>query len=121
MLNNKLADFVPKLVTPAALDAGLPESSLPDLLTALTAGDLTKVPGINAGIEAAVGAANSAAAADAFRFVWYAVLAFAVLALVASCFTIDYGEYLTDTVERKLHGKTVGGDSQRGGHSEEKV
>lgn len=116
VLNNKLADFVPAQVTPAALSAGLPEPSLPALFTALAAGDLTTVPGINAAITAAVGAANSAAAADAFRYVWYAVLAFAVFALAASCFTIDYGVYLTDTVERKLHGKTV-----ESGHRDAKV
>ena len=50
------------------------------------------------------------------------MLAFAALACVASCFTIDYGEYLTDTVERKLHGKTVGGHEHREtGGGEEKV
>lgn len=26
----------------------------------------------------------------------------------AACLTVNYGEYLTDTVERKLHGKSVG-------------
>lgn len=41
-------------------------------------------------------------------YVWYAVIAFAVFALGASCLTIDYGVYLTDEVARKMHGKTVG-------------
>lgn len=47
------------------------------------------------------------------RYVWYAVIAFAVLALAASCMTIDYGEFLTDDVARKMHGRTVG-DMGRG-------
>jgi hypothetical protein len=109
ILTNKLNVYVPQLVAPAALDAGLPKSSLPALFTALTAGDLTKVPGINAKIEAAVGAADAAAAAKSFKYVWYAVVAFACVAVMAACLTNNYGELLTDTVERKLHGKTVEG------------
>jgi hypothetical protein len=49
------------------------------------------------------------------RYVWYAVIAFACVAVIAACLTIDYGEYLTDDVARKLHGRTV----QVGTQSEE--
>lgn len=42
------------------------------------------------------------------RYVWYAVIAFAVLAVGCSCLTINYGHLLTDDVSRKMHGKTVG-------------
>ena len=108
ILDNKLNHFVPAYVTPAAIDAGLPPSSLTDLFTALTAGDLSTVPGITPAIETAVGAADALAAAEAFKYVWYAVVAFAALAVGAACLTVNYGEYLTDTVERKLHGKSVG-------------
>lgn len=107
ILNNKLADYLPKYVTPAATNAGLPQSSLPALFAAITAGDLTTVPGITPRITAAVGVASAQAAAISFRYVWYAVCAFAACAVIASCLTINYGEYLNDTVERKLHGKTV--------------
>lgn len=108
ILSNKLGKYVPERVTPAALSAGLPSSSLADLYTNLTAGTLAKTPGINADIITAVEAANSNAAATAFTYVWYAVIAFAVLAVGASCLTINYGEYLTDEVARKMHGNTVG-------------
>lgn len=108
ILSNKIGKFVPQRVTPAALNAGLPSSSLPDLYTNLTAGTLEKTPGITPSIMAAVVAADSSAAADAFKYVWYAVIAFACLALFAACLTIDYGEYLTDDVARKMHGTTVG-------------
>ncbi|KXL43763.1 hypothetical protein M433DRAFT_5374 [Acidomyces richmondensis BFW] len=109
ILDNKLASFVPKYVTTAALNAGLPEASLPALFSGLTAGNLTTVPGITSKIEAAVVAADAIAAADAFRYVWYAVCAFAAAAVVAACLTVNYGPYLNDTVERKLHGRTVEG------------
>lgn len=49
-----------------------------------------------------------------FRYVWYAVIAFACLAVIAACLTIDYGEYLTDDVTRKLHGRTVEVGEQSG-------
>jgi hypothetical protein len=107
ILNNKLAAFVPRLVSPAATSAGLPEASLPDLFAGLTAGNLSTVPGITPQIELAVGEANAMAAADAFRYVWYAVIAFACVAVIAACLTVNYGDYLTDTVERKLHGRTI--------------
>jgi hypothetical protein len=108
ILSNKLGKFIPEKVTPAALAAGLPSSSLTDLYTNLSAGTLAETPGINADIIEAVVSANANAAADAFQYVWYAVIAFAVLALGAACLTIDYGEYLTDEVARKMHGATVG-------------
>jgi hypothetical protein len=37
------------------------------------------------------------------------VIAFGVLATGASCLIINYGEYLTDEVARKMHGSTVTG------------
>ena len=109
ILNNKLVKLIPEYVAPAAINAGLPQSSLTDLFTALTAGNLTTVPGITTQIELAVGAANAEAAADSFQFVWYAVVAFAIVAVIAACLTVNYGDYLTDKVERKLHGATVEG------------
>jgi MFS family permease len=108
ILSNKLGKFIPEYVTPAALSAGLPSSSLPSLFTNLTAGTLAKVPGIDESIITAVVNANASAAAMAFKYVWYAVIAFAVVAVGAACLTIDYGEYLTDEVSRKMHGVTVG-------------
>jgi hypothetical protein len=108
ILSNKLGKFIPEYVTRAALSTGLPSSSLPSLFTNLTAGTLAKVPGIDEEIITAVVNANASAAAMAFKYVWYAVIAFAVVAVGAACLTIDYGEYLTDEVTRKMHGVTVG-------------
>lgn len=38
---------------------------------------------------------------------WYAVIAFAVFASVAGCFTIEYGQFLNDDVARKLRKRKV--------------
>jgi len=133
ILNNKLVALVPPRVSEAATAAGLPASSLTALLTGLSTGvGLDEVPGITPEILAAAVTAQSGAAADAFRyallllrlkgaqlskslmltcgcrFVWYAVIAFAVLAVGCSFLTINYGHLLTDDVSRKMHGKTVG-------------
>ncbi|KAF9884304.1 hypothetical protein FE257_001882 [Aspergillus nanangensis] len=107
ILNNKLATFVPPAVTTAAVDAGLPSSSVALLLDGLTSGQFENIPGINDGIIVAAAAAKADAAANAFRYVWYAVIAFACVALAASVMTIDYGAYLTDDVARKMHGRST--------------
>jgi hypothetical protein len=119
ILSNKLGKLVPEYVTPAALNAGLPSSSLTDLFTNLSAGTLAKVPGITPNIIDAVVAADASAAAKSFQYVWYAVIAFGILALLASCLTINYGEYLTGDVARKMHGVTVG--QRREDESSEKL
>jgi Fungal trichothecene efflux pump (TRI12) len=107
ILDNKLTKFVPEYVAPAALEAGLPKSSLTALFTNLATGTLKLVPGINPEIITAVAAANARAGADSFRYVWYAVIAFACCSIIAACLTINYGEFLTDDVARKMHGKAV--------------
>ncbi|RDW77754.1 hypothetical protein BP6252_05807 [Coleophoma cylindrospora] len=116
ILTNKLNTFVPEKVTPAALNAGLPQSSLSALYTNLTAGTLTKVAGINSNIIAAVVEADAQAAAEAFKYVWYAVIAFACVATIAACLTIDYGEYLTEDVARKMRGATTDMPSDKEGN-----
>jgi hypothetical protein len=68
ILTNKLTALVPAAVSTAALKAGLPKSSLMALLTDLATGDFSNVPGINAGIIAAVGLATAQAAANSFRY-----------------------------------------------------
>lgn len=69
ILGNKLLELVPPAVTEMAIEAGLPPSSIPTLLTDLTTGVFTDVPGITTQIIAAVAAAQAQAAADSFRYV----------------------------------------------------
>ncbi|WPH03159.1 Hypothetical protein R9X50_00603500 [Acrodontium crateriforme] len=100
ILTSKLSTLVPKYVTEAALSAGLPKSSLASVFAALTTDHLSMVPDMTPAAERSIIAANAMAGADSFRFVWYAVIAFAVCAVIAACLTIDYGDHLTGTVER---------------------
>lgn len=103
ILKNKLDLFLSPAVTGAALDAGLPKSSIQALTAGISSGNFGDVPGITPSIITAVTAAEASAAARAFQYVWYAVIAFAAVALIASCLTIDYGVYMTDEVSRKIN------------------
>ena len=71
ILTNKLTALIPTAVSAAALQAGLPKSSLTTLLADLATGDFSNVPGISARIIAAVGAATAQAAAESFRYVCF--------------------------------------------------
>ena len=42
------------------------------------------------------------------RNVWYALLSFAAVCFISSCFGTEYAPMLTGEVARKLHGRTVG-------------
>lgn len=127
ILSNKLTTLTPPRVEQAAVKAGLSASSVPRLL-ANYATNITNVPGMDAEIAAAVGVAVTKAAADSFRwvmiiadidngqvrgnrmliylihcrYVWYSVIAFGIVAVIASFFTIDYGDYFTNDIARKL-------------------
>lgn len=121
----------------AALVAGLPESSLPQLLEQYK-GNVTSVPGMNDRIAEAVHAAVVTGAAESyryviccisyrsipiltisFRYVWYAVIAFGACAIIAASLTIDYGDYFNDDVTRKLQNVNYAGGVQE--HEESKV
>ena len=77
---------MPRYVTPAATDAGLPSSSLPALFNSIAAGtgDFSAVPGITDRITAAVSGALVRANTDSFRIVFYSTIPFSVIVLIAA-------------------------------------
>jgi hypothetical protein len=102
---NKLGDYVPRYVTPAAIDAGLPASSLPGLFQGIAAGELASVPGMTDRILAAVGAAVVRANTDSFRIVLYITIPFSVVVLGAAALVPNVENYLTKDVARRLQEK----------------
>lgn len=71
VLNNKLNDYIPAYVSPAATEAGLPQTSLAQLFADIsTGGTFAEVPGITNAIIAAVGDAVVRAYTDAFKVVF---------------------------------------------------
>jgi hypothetical protein len=100
ILSNRLTTTIPAAVVPAATDAGLPASKVPQLLAALDAGTLDKFP---AAVAGAVGGALPGAYAAAFKTVYLASIGFGAIAIIGSLLSKDAKEHLTDRVERKMH------------------
>ncbi|TPX09104.1 uncharacterized protein E0L32_001633 [Thyridium curvatum] len=109
-LTNRLTTTVAEEVPAALVSAGLPASSVPDFLAALTggvAGAMSKVPGITDGIVAAGVAAYKVANADAYRTVYLSTLAFSGLAICLSWWAPDTDKYLSSKVAATLHREDV--------------
>jgi hypothetical protein len=104
ILTTEASKYIPQYVTPAALQAGLPESSLPSLFAGITAGNFSAVPDITPGIIAIVGDQVKHAYSLAFRTVFLCTLPFGVLLLIAAVLSPNVESYLTDEVARKLGG-----------------
>jgi hypothetical protein len=107
VLNNEQAKNMPKYVGPAATAAGLPESSLPALLAALTAGTgVESVPGATDSVLAAATAALKIAYSESFRIVFYCTIPFSVLLIISSCFIPDMKNFLHYDVAKRLQDNT---------------
>lgn len=103
--NNKLADYTPKYVTPAATESGLPEDSLPALFQGITAGDFSAVPGMTQKITVAVSEALVKANTESFKMVFYSTIPFSVIVVVSACLVPNVEKYLTKNVARRLQNK----------------
>lgn len=105
ILNTEMTKYLPRYVGPAALQAGLPQSSLPALLAGVGAGSFDAVPGANAAVLAAISSPVKQAYAMSFRTVFLCTIPFSVILLVAAVvYCPNVEDYLTDEVARKLQG-----------------
>ncbi|KAI1767967.1 MFS general substrate transporter [Hypoxylon sp. FL1150] len=100
IINGRLAGHYAAGVGAAAVSAGLPENSVPELLEALDAGT------IGTGVTAATPAIWSAAVeasrweyAYAYRLAWASIIPFIVLAIVAVALLKGVKELMTEKVE----------------------
>ena len=99
IINGKLKSY-PTTVGNAAVEAGLPKSSVPALLEALATGTgFSEIPGFNATIQAKTLDASHWAYAHAYRLAWASIIPFVVLALVAVMFLKGVKELMTEKVE----------------------
>ncbi|KAF2651220.1 fungal trichothecene efflux pump [Lophiostoma macrostomum CBS 122681] len=113
ILTNRLSTTIPSIVGSAAVEAGLPESQPPEVLEAISAGTIAKVPGLTQSVLAAITQALPTAYGQAFKTVYLASLGFGGIAIIGSLLTKDPQEHLTDKVERRMHGKGIGGDLKK--------
>lgn len=99
IINGKLKSY-PSKVGSAAVEAGLPESSVPALLEALATGaGFSDVPGISDAITEKALDASHWAYAHAYRVAWASIIPFVVLALVAIFFLKGVKDLMTEKVE----------------------
>ena len=104
--SNRLTAFLPQEIVPAVQGAGLPASSIPELLAAVsncTAAALETVPGMSNEVLDALALATKYAQAHAFKVVYLATLAFTGIGLVAAFFITDVSAYLTNYVNKTIH------------------
>ncbi|KAF7561242.1 hypothetical protein G7046_g2904 [Stylonectria norvegica] len=106
VLTNELTKEIPKNVVPAAIKAGLPESSTAQLLAAIGIGNFTSVPGINDAILGSVGAALKTSYLDSFRVVFYTTIPFSVILVCMSFLVPNMEKFLGYNVAKKLQDKT---------------
>lgn len=92
VLNQGLTKEIPKQVGEAALNAGLPSSSLPAFIAALSSGDtaaLGEISGVTSSIITVGAAALKQAYADSIRVIYYIALPFGILACILCLFLGD--------------------------------
>jgi hypothetical protein len=110
VLDNKIKTYLPEYVTPAALSAGLPSSSLPSLYAGITAGNFSAVPDITPEIIAVVGKEVTHAYISSFKVVFYVTVPFSALLILAACYVPNMEKYLGMNVAKRLQ-NFKGGDS----------
>lgn len=131
ILNNKITSNIPSLVPPAAVQAGLPQTSLPSLFEAIGSGNpaaMATVPGITPSIMAAVGQALTTAYVKSYRVVFLVSIAFSVWAIVSACMLRKFGTentgnhvHIKPANESLLHQRHKGSQVDGRGESAEKV
>ncbi|KIW77133.1 hypothetical protein Z517_09579 [Fonsecaea pedrosoi CBS 271.37] len=92
IFSSKSATLVPERVSAAAVAAGLPKSSIAQLLGILTgvvSEPITSVPGINAQIIAVSTLALKKAYLASFKYVWLTSIPFGVISLLCALATKD--------------------------------
>lgn len=107
-VSNEFPQKLSDIAIPAITSAGLPTSSVPDLLVAITAGTeeaLSAVLGMNDGILAVTSTKVSEAYAAAYAYPYYTALALALASVIAAIGIRDFDHYLTDHVSRQIYKK----------------
>ncbi|KAK8004769.1 hypothetical protein PG990_010806 [Apiospora arundinis] len=113
ILNTRLAGHLESDVGPAAVRAGLPESSLADLFTAIKIDDFSAVPGATRQVLDVVELGVRNSYVESFKVVFLATIPFGFLLVVFACFVPNMEKYLTGNVARRLQRK----DTERGSTS----
>ena len=101
ILSNRLSTTIPEKLIPAATEAGLSRSDIPELLAAVPTRDFSS---FSNAVQQAVAGAMPYAYSEAFKTVYLASLGFGGIAIIGCLFSKDAQKHLTNKVERKMHG-----------------
>ncbi|ETS83571.1 hypothetical protein PFICI_05447 [Pestalotiopsis fici W106-1] len=103
IINGRLSTHYASAVADAATGAGLPESSVGQLLDSLDAGQIDiSVPGATSAVWSAAIDARHWEYAHAYRLAWASIIPFVVLAIVAVACLRGVKDLMTDKVEAPI-------------------
>ncbi|KAL3482675.1 fungal trichothecene efflux pump [Aspergillus germanicus] len=103
--SNDVSSRLPTAVATAAVEAGLPESSLTQFLPAFLGGQqniLASINGVTTQVLAACAQASKDASAASFRNVWFVNMAFGLVAAILSVFLLPVKDRMTNHIESAL-------------------
>jgi hypothetical protein len=103
VLSTRLAETIPTRVPPAVIEAGLPASSIPAFISALTTGSFGSVPGITDTVIVAGTTAYKWANSDAYHTVFLTSLAFTGLGLIMCIWVPNVEDRMTNDIAATLH------------------
>lgn len=98
IINGKVEAHLAPQVGAAAVQAGLPKSSVPALIEAIATGEFDAVNGLDDKILVAALDVSHSVYAEAYRLAWASIIPFVVLAIVAVLFIRQVKELMTEYV-----------------------
>lgn len=105
ILDNRVASTLPSDVSEAALNAGLPKTSLTALLEAVSdSNSMAKIPGITEKIIIAVTDAVKTAYSESFSTVFLVSITFGGLSIIAALASVSVDDKLDNVIAAKLSG-----------------
>jgi hypothetical protein len=103
---NKVPGELQTILVPRVLAAGLPQSSLADLLTAVATGStaaIAAVPGMTSKLVTVAVEAVADSYAAAYAYVYYFAVALGCISIIASACCTDFDRYLNDHVPHQIY------------------
>lgn len=116
IINGKINSTYAPGISKAATNAGLPASSVADLIAGLQAGStvlIGAVAGINSNIVKAVTDESHKLYAGAYRLAWASIIPFIVLAMVAIFFTKGVKDLMTEHVEATVENDDASASTEK--------
>lgn len=102
IFSTEITKNLPAYVAPAAVQAGLPQTSLPDLFAGLVSGNFSAVQGVTPNILTIVAEQAKLAYSRSFRMVFFTTIPFGVILIVMSFWIPNMEQYMHNNVARKL-------------------